>query len=173
MSKGQVAMENDAVRKRTLRSLVLYSAPNWLARTFTILFSGAALYWGISGGFKDWVMYVLIAASGLAILQVFMRSQVVIDYDKDVIQTKLWKVWNFVRQSRRGLADAARIQIDIDSGGDSASIVKKFLVFSDNQEIELPETKEIENILTDWYEHYFYRQLPTQKNKLNYKGQRA
>ena len=102
-----------------------------------------------------------------------MRSLVEIDYDKDIIETKLWKVWSYVRQSRRGLADATRIQIDVDAGGDSATIVKKFLVFRDDQEIELPETKEIENILTDWYEHFFHRQLPIQKNKLNYKGKRV
>jgi hypothetical protein len=135
------------------------------------VFFGVALYWAISGGFKDWVMYV-VAAAGLAILYAFMRSLVVIDYDKDIIETKLWKVWSFVQQSRQGPADATRIQIDVDTGGGS-TIVKKFLVFSDRQEIELPESKEIENILSGWYEHFFQRQLPIQTNKLNSKGQRA
>ena len=173
MPNRQGTTESDAVRKRTLRSLVLHSTPNWLARAFAIVFSGVALYWGISGGFKEWVMYVLVAASGLAVLYVFMRSSVEIDYDKDIIATRLWKVWSYVRQSRRRLADATRIQIDVDAGGDSATVVKKFLVFSDGQEIELPESKEIENILSGWYEHFFQRRLQIQTNKLNSKGQRA
>lgn len=172
MPNRQGTTESDAVRKRTLRSLVLHSTPNWLARAFAIVFSGVALYWSISGGFKEWVMYVVVATSGLAVLYVFMRSIMVIDYDEDVIETQLWKVWSYIRQSRRGLADATRIQIDVDTGGDSP-IVKKFLVFNDNQEIELPESKEIENILSGWYEHFFQRRLQIQTNKLNSKGQRA
>jgi hypothetical protein len=115
--------------------------------------------------FKHWIMYVLLASSGLAILQFFMRSHVVIDYDKDIIQTKLWKVWSFVRQSRHGLADATAIQIEVQPMVESKSMVKKFLVFSDGQRIELPEAMEIENILSDWYEHFFQRRLPIQKNK--------
>jgi hypothetical protein len=95
-----------------------------------------------------------------------------IDYDRDIIETKLWKVWSFMSQSRHGLADATRIQIDVDTGGDS-TIVKKFLVFSDGKEIELPQTKEIENILSGWYEHFFHRRPPVVKNRINYKGQRV
>jgi hypothetical protein len=165
MSKRPGTTESDTVRKRTLRSLVLYSTPNWLDRAFAIVFSGVALYWSISGGFKDWVMYVLLAASGLAILQVFMRSHVEIDYDQDIIETKLWKVWSFIQQSRHGLADATAIQIEVHPMVESKSMVKKSLVFSDVQRIELPEIKEIEIILSDWYEHFFQRRLPIQKNK--------
>lgn len=166
MSKYRGTTESDAVRKRTLRSLVLYSTPNWWERAFVIVFSGAAMYWGISGGFQYWVMYVLLAASGLAIVYVFMRSLVVIDYDKDIIETKLWKVWSFIRQSRRRLADAIGIQIDVYDRVESTAKVTKFLIFSDGQAIELPEAKEIENILNDWYEHYFHRRLPIQKSKV-------
>jgi hypothetical protein len=117
MSKRLGTTESDAVHKRTLRLLVLYSTPNWLARAFAIVFFGAALCWGISGSFKDWVMYVVVAGFSLAIPHTFLRSLVEINYDKDTIETKLWEVWSFARQSRRGLADATRIQIDVDSRG--------------------------------------------------------
>lgn len=125
-------------------------------------FLGAFLYGYIQSP-QEWPILLALIVIVLAATREFLPSFLVIDYDKDFIEVKLWGLWKYDVMRHRKLKTAKAIQIVCYSGGDSGYEIKKYLVFNDGEEIELPETKEIEIIIGQWYERYLHIQLPILK----------
>jgi hypothetical protein len=128
-----------------------------------VVFTGLWLYGFILHPDVWWIGVSLFILVWLGIPYFFMPSHLVIDYDNDQIEIKSWGAWGYELKRRHGLSNAKAIQIVCDSGGDSGYTIRKYLVFTDGEEIELPEMKEIESILSRWFEQYFHFQLPVLK----------
>lgn len=99
-------------------------------------------------------------------LGIHMPSYMTIDMDQDRLSARLWSVVGYDRYERSGLQNAVAIRVHIDSHGDS-TIVKKYLVFKDNSEVEILAADKIENLLQEWYRHCYGIELAITGDKFN------
>jgi hypothetical protein len=134
---------------------------NWARIVFGVIFICAIINMFVHP--EGNVEAVGMFAVGGVFLCTFVPSYLVIDYDNDILEVKLCEFWGYELRHRRGLSNAKTIKVELDSGGDSGYTIKKYLVFSDGEEIELPETDNIELVLRRWYKQYFHVQLPILK----------
>ncbi len=126
-----------------------------------MFFLGGLLYSFIQR--PQWPIVIILIVVVLAATREFLPSYLVIDYDKDFLEVKIWRFWKYDVTCHRKLKTVKAIQMLCYSDGGAGCIIKKYLIFKDGEEIELPETKEIEIILSQWYEQYFHIQLPILK----------
>jgi hypothetical protein len=137
----------------TKRYLFISTRPNWAARSLILAMIIASLY-GLVTDVHNWIIWVFLVASLISAVSAFVPCTLTIDYDRDFIESRIWRFMNYDTQSKRQLRDIKLIQLEAQTGGDGPSYFDKYLVFKDGSRILLPAINNIEKIIAEWYERY-------------------
>jgi hypothetical protein len=135
----------------TKRNLSISTRSNWAARVFVLVMIFASLY-GLALNVHNWIIWILLVALLISAISVFVPNTLTIDYDRDLIESRIWIIFNYDIQSRRRLSNIKLILLEAQTGGDGPSYYDKYVIFQDGSKFQLPAINNIEMIIAEWYE---------------------
>lgn len=149
---------------QTKRHLSISTRSNWAARAFVLVMIIASLY-GLVVNVHNWIIWIFLVASLISATSVFIPNTLTIDYDRDLIESRIWRLFKYDIQSKRQLKNIRLIQLEAQTGGDGPSYYDKYVIFQDGSKFQLPAINNIEKIIAEWYERYLGIQMSIEQDR--------
>lgn len=145
------------------RHLTIATRPRWAEGILSLVMVFASLYRLTTTG-NHWLIWLFLVLALLVAIYAFVPSYLILDYDRDFIESRIWRLTYYDSQSMRGLRNIESILLEVRSGGDGPSYFEKYASFKDGQKIQLPAIKDIEKIVVAWYQRYLKLHVPIEQD---------
>lgn len=146
------------------RHLTIASRRHWAGGVFFLVMVFASFY-GLATKGHHWIIWLFLVVSLLVAIYAFVPSYLTLDYDRDFIETRIWRLTYYDSQSKHGLRNIESILLEVRSGGENGpSYFEKYVIFKDGQKIQLPSVKDIEKIVVAWYKRYLRLHVPIEQD---------